>query len=575
MTIQTHILLIFQRVKQFETAATTSNASFSQLGGPSNKAEQISKDEIQKWKQQVLSASRPTNPWYEHQRQSPSISAEYARSPDVRCNVSESSCYSPSRYLPINVATISGENTVFSAANATKSHRAVKSSSLSPLSPVSNNTETSISSLSTGSYGTSSWEKNAAGDAVYHATPYSIDDYISPDSPTKNYYHNGPQERTPTNKHDSTNSTGKVWRQSSVDSPIDKPDLPRYTSTSVVKNINGQVTRVIMNNTATKSTAQTGSYNGIKEQQRLHSNGIAANSGETSRIDVQGQIEPVQQVSPPWRVKSGNKPHKAESAISEQHRKYDEMTEEIQQQLNRNQPALGICGICGNAVTDESQITCALGQLYHQKCFVCDLCGRKLCGKKFYKTRGKTYCEEDYLYSGMHETAERCATCSHLIVDMVLQALGKSYHPRCFRCEKCKTCLDGIPFALDAEGKVYCMEDYHTMFAPKCAACHKPIMPTTESGETVRVVAINKDYHIECYVCEGCGMQLTDEPEKRCYPLNAHLLCKKCHLIWARTGGDKQPITDFDSEVLISSEVSSFSNFHQKEEIPGGKRRQH
>lgn len=51
---QTHILLIFQRVKQFETAATTSNASFSQLGGPSNKAEQISKDEIQKWKQQVV-----------------------------------------------------------------------------------------------------------------------------------------------------------------------------------------------------------------------------------------------------------------------------------------------------------------------------------------------------------------------------------------------------------------------------------------------------------------------------------------------------------------------------------------
>ncbi|VDK30791.1 unnamed protein product [Anisakis simplex] len=47
------------------------------------------------------------------------------------------------------------------------------------------------------------------------------------------------------------------------------------------------------------------------------------------------------------------------------------------------------------------------------------MCGRTLCGKKFYKTRGKTYCEEDYLYSGMHETAERCAACSHLIVDMV------------------------------------------------------------------------------------------------------------------------------------------------------------
>lgn len=35
------------------------------------------------------------------------------------------------------------------------------------------------------------------------------------------------------------------------------------------------------------------------------------------------------------------------------------------------------------------------------------------------QTRGKKYCEEDYLYSGMHETAERCAACSHFILDMV------------------------------------------------------------------------------------------------------------------------------------------------------------
>ncbi|VDK72972.1 unnamed protein product, partial [Anisakis simplex] len=153
-----------------------------------------------------------------------------------------------------------------------------------------------------------------------------------------------------------------------------------------------------------------------------------------------------------------------------------------------------ICDICGKEVTDETQVTCALGKIYHKKSEPYNV--------SQLQTRGKTYCEEDYLYSGMHETAERCAACSHLIVDMVLQALGKSYHPKCFRCEVCRRCLDGIPFAVDDYGKVYCMEDYHTKFAPKCFACHKPIMPAMDSGETVRVVAIDKDYHVECYVCE-------------------------------------------------------------------------
>lgn len=53
-------------------------------------------------------------------------------------------------------------------------------------------------------------------------------------------------------------------------------------------------------------------------------------------------------------------------------------------------------------------------------------------------------------------------------------------------------------------------------------------MENTE--ETVRVVSMDKDFHVDCYICEICGMQLTDEPDKRCYPYEGRLMCRACHI---------------------------------------------
>lgn len=82
----------------------------------------------------------------------------------------------------------------------------------------------------------------------------------------------------------------------------------------------------------------------------------------------------------------------------------------------------------------------------------------------------------------------------------------------------------------------------YRMFAPKCAACGKAITPVEGTEETVRVVSMDKDFHVDCYVCEDCGMQLTDEPNQRCYPLEGHLMCHACHLRRL----DKQPLQTSD-----------------------------
>ncbi|XP_047461545.1 LIM domain-containing protein 1 isoform X1 [Mugil cephalus] len=160
----------------------------------------------------------------------------------------------------------------------------------------------------------------------------------------------------------------------------------------------------------------------------------------------------------------------------------------------------GSCTRCSKAVHGGAGRGCrAMGCLYHNTCFTCSVCDKNLSGKTFYILSGLIYCEEDFLFCGAHPSPEVCDICGHLITDLVLQARGKPYHPSCFRCVVCRRSLEGQPFAVDSDSRVYCVSDFHRVQAHRCAACKMPILPTEGSAEAIRVVSLNRNYHVECY----------------------------------------------------------------------------
>ncbi|KAK2844728.1 hypothetical protein Q5P01_011387 [Channa striata] len=208
----------------------------------------------------------------------------------------------------------------------------------------------------------------------------------------------------------------------------------------------------------------------------------------------------------------------------------EKMTKDFIKNMDTHAPVITshpteVCGKCGEALSRTQPAVRAMDKLYHSNCFCCMSCHRPLQGMQFYDRDGTPQCEDCYVSS-----LAVCSRCGERITDRVLKAVGQCFHAQCFRCSACSCILEGAPFITDDNNNPYCVQDYHRRFSPLCVSCNEPIVPAPGSEETVRVVALDKNFHLKCYRCEDCARPLSIEADENgCYPLDGKILCMKCH----------------------------------------------
>jgi len=164
--------------------------------------------------------------------------------------------------------------------------------------------------------------------------------------------------------------------------------------------------------------------------------------------------------------------------------------------------SLPVCGECGDCIREGSVLVS--GASFHPHCFTCSHCGQVIMNKFYTTEENKFLCQLDY-----QATLTKCSHCCLPILERILTAVDKKFHPACFRCALCDAGLDGVPFILSGTS-VNCKPCYTKYKAAPCARCGEGIV-STGSKKTTLITCNGQSFHQQCYNCQDCELNLCGE----------------------------------------------------------------
>ncbi|CAO1375229.1 unnamed protein product [Diamesa hyperborea] len=114
----------------------------------------------------------------------------------------------------------------------------------------------------------------------------------------------------------------------------------------------------------------------------------------------------------------------------------------------------------------------------------------------------------DYGYSQNKIKTEKlkyCVGCGNEIQDKFILRVAPDleWHAACLKCQECNQYLGESCTCFVRDGRTYCKKDYDRLFGAKCNKCGSSF---SKSDFVMR--AKSKIFHIKCFCCSACDIQL-------------------------------------------------------------------
>ncbi|KNC52641.1 LIM domain-containing protein unc-97 [Thecamonas trahens ATCC 50062] len=163
------------------------------------------------------------------------------------------------------------------------------------------------------------------------------------------------------------------------------------------------------------------------------------------------------------------------------------------------------CVACSSTIQAGDRVTLPSNKAsYHKACFVCSKCSGPIAGSSadsgsYALVDGAPVC------SSCSDQGE-CHGCSSPIRSaVVMEVVGRKYHPACLKCSECGTRLTEVCIH---NGDIYCAT-HNPSGDNMCAGCGAAIQGTASR-------AIGKVWHPACLVCHRCQTPLSGKKFFRC-----------------------------------------------------------